>query len=155
MENYPLDNNAIKILRELQKNCRISAADLAEKLGMSTTPCWRRQKELEEKGYIKRYAAIVDRRKVGLTVCCYAHISLSRHAEGVVEKFENAMRMRPEVVDCYETTGSSDYLVKIVVSDMDAYHDFVHNVLFKLDGIAQVSTSVTLREVKSDTALPF
>jgi DNA-binding Lrp family transcriptional regulator len=155
MENHPLDNNAIKILRELQKNCRISTADLAEKLGMSTTPCWRRQKELEEKGYIKRYAAIVDRRKVGLTVCCYANISLSRHAEGVVENFENAMKMRPEVVDCYETTGSSDYLVKIVVSDMDAYHDFVHNVLFKLDGIAQVSTSVTLREVKSDTALPF
>jgi DNA-binding Lrp family transcriptional regulator len=155
MENHPLDNNAIKILRELQKNCRISAADLAEKLGMSTTPCWRRQKELEEKGYIKRYAAIVDRRKVGLTVCCYANISLSRHAEDVVEKFENAMRLRPEVVDCYETTGSSDYLVKIVVSDMDAYHDFVHNVLFKLAGIAQVSTSVTLREVKSDTALPF
>jgi DNA-binding Lrp family transcriptional regulator len=155
MENHPLDNNAIKILRELQKNCRISTADLAEKLGMSTTPCWRRQKELEVKGYIKRYAAIVDRRKVGLTVCCYANISLSRHAEGVVENFENAMKMRPEVVDCYETTGSSDYLVKIVVSDMDAYHDFVHNVLFKLDGIAQVSTSVTLREVKSDTALPF
>jgi len=84
-----------KILRELQKNCRISAADLAEKLGMSTTPCRRRQKELEEKGYIKRYAAIVDRRKVGLTVCCYANISLNRHSEGVVEKFESEMRMRP------------------------------------------------------------
>jgi DNA-binding Lrp family transcriptional regulator len=155
MEALSLDAAARKILRELQKNCRISAAELAEKLGMSTTPCWRRQKELEEKGIIKRYAAIVDRRKIGLHVCCYANISLSRHAEGVVEKFENEMRLRPEVVDCHETTGTSDYLVKIIVADMDAYHDFLHNVLFKLDGVSQVSTSVTLREVKSDTALPF
>jgi len=155
METSSLDAAAKRILKELQKNCRISVAELAEKLGMSTTPCWRRQKELEEKGIIKRYAAVVDRRKVGLNVCCYANISLSRHAEGVVEKFENEMRLRPEVIDCHETTGSSDYLVKIIVADMDAYHDFLHNVLFKLDGVAQVSTSVTLREVKSETALPF
>lgn len=155
MENFSLDASARKILRALQDNCRISVAELAGKLGMSTTPCWRRQKELEEQGYIKRYAAIVDRRKVGLDVCCYASISLARHAEGVVANFEATMKMRPEVVDCYETTGTSDYLVKIVVKDMDAYHDFLHNVLFRLDGVAQVSTSVTLREVKSDTALPF
>lgn len=155
VENFSLDASARKILRALQENCRISVAELAGKLGMSTTPCWRRQKELEEQGYIKRYAAIVDRRKVGLDVCCYASISLARHAEGVVANFEATMKMRPEVVDCYETTGTSDYLVKIVVADMDAYHDFLHNVLFRLDGVAQVSTSVTLREVKSDTALPF
>ena len=155
VENFSLDASARKILQTLQENCRISVAELAGRLGMSTTPCWRRQKELEEQGYIKRYAAIVDRRKVGLDVCCYASISLARHAEGVVASFEATMKMRPEVVDCYETTGTSDYLVKIVVADMDAYHDFLHNVLFRLDGVAQVSTSVTLREVKSDTTLPF
>jgi DNA-binding Lrp family transcriptional regulator len=83
------------------------------------------------------------------------HISLLRHAEGVVEQFEAAMRVRPEVVECYETTGSSDYMVKVVVADMDAYHDFLHNVLVKLNGVSQVNTSVALREVKYETALPL
>lgn len=155
MENSSLDATSLRILKELQKNGRISTNELAEKLGMSTTPCWRRQKDLEDKGYIERYAAIVDRKKVGLMVCCMAHVTLSRHAEGVVENFENAMRVRPEVVECYETTGTSDYLVKVLVTDMNAYHDFMHNVLFKLQGVAQVTTNVALREVKYETALPL
>lgn len=155
MQNHTLDAAALKILGELQKNCRISNADLADKIGISATPCWRRQKELEEQGYIQRYAAIVDRRKVGLMVCCLAHVSLNRHAEGVVAAFENAMLVRPEVVECYETTGNSDYTVKVIVPDMEAYQNFLHNVIFKLQGIGQVNTSVALREVKYQTALPL
>jgi DNA-binding Lrp family transcriptional regulator len=84
-----------------------------------------------------------------------AHITLARHEEGVVKNFEEAMRLRPEVVECYETTGNADYLVKIVVADMDGYHDFLHNVLVKLNGVSQVNTSVALREVKYETALPL
>jgi Lrp/AsnC family leucine-responsive transcriptional regulator len=154
METSSLDDASLKILRELQQNSHISINDLAEKIGMSATPCWRRQKELEEKGYIVRYAAVVERRKVGLPLCCLLHISLTRHAEGVVETFENAMKIRPEVMECYEVTGTSDYLVKVVIADMDAYHDFLHNVLLKLPGIAQINTNVALREVKYETALP-
>ena len=155
MENHSIDAASLKILRELQQNCRISINELAEKIGMSATPCWRRQKELEEKGYIVRHAAIIERRKVGLSLCCLLHISLTRHAEGVVDTFENAMKVRPEVMECYEVTGTADYLVKIVVADMDAYHDFLHNVLVKLPGISQINTSVALREVKYETALPI
>ncbi len=155
MKNTPLDPASLKILAELQKNGRVSSNELAEKIGMSASPCWRRQKELEENGYIVRYAALLDRRKLGLAVVCLLHITLLRHAEGVVEQFEEAMRLRPEVVECYETTGSSDYMVKVVVADMDAYHDFLHNVLVKLNGVAQVNTSVALREVKYDTNLPL
>jgi len=155
MKNSPLDSASQKILAELQKNARISSNELAEKVGMSASPCWRRQKELEDNGYIVRYTAVVDRRKLGLSVCCLAHISLLRHAEGVVEKFEEAMRMRPEVIECYETTGTADYMVKVIVPDMDAYHDFLHNVLVKLNGVSQVNTSVALREVKYETALPI
>ena len=155
MKIASLDPASVKILGELQKNGRISSNELAEKIGMSASPCWRRQKELEENGYIVRYTALLDRRKLGLAVVCLLHISLVRHAEGVVEQFEEAMRLRPEVVECYETTGSSDYMVKVVVADMDAYHDFLHNVLVKLNGISQVNTSVALREVKYDTALPL
>ena len=155
MENSTFDAASLKILAELQQNSSISTNDLAEKVGLSATPCWRRQKELEEKGVITRYAAIVDRRKVGLSQCCLLNISLTRHDAGVVATFENAMRLRPEVMECYEVTGSADYMVKLVVRDMNAYHDFLHNVLLKLPGVSQVNTSVALREVKYETALPL
>jgi Lrp/AsnC family transcriptional regulator, leucine-responsive regulatory protein len=155
MKNTPLDSASLKILAELQKNCRISSNDLAEKIGMSATPCWRRQKELEDNGYIERYAAIVNRRKLGLAVCCLVHVSLLRHGKEVAEIFEETIRLRPEVVECYETTGTADYILKVVVADMEAYHDFLHNVLFKLDITSQVNSSVALREVKYETALPL
>lgn len=155
MKNTSLDAASVKILAELQKNGRISSNELAEKIGMSASPCWRRQKELEENGYILRYTALIDRRKLGLAVVCLLHISLLRHTEGVVEQFEEAMRLRPEVIECYETTGSADYMVKVVVADMEAYHDFLHNVLVKLNGVSQINTSVALREVKYDTAMPL
>jgi len=155
MKNNSLDAPSIKILHELQKNARISSNELAEKIGMSASPCWRRQKELEDNGYIVRYTALVDRRKLGLSVVCLLHISLLRHAEGAVQHFEEAMRLRPEVVECYETTGSSDYMGKVEGADIDAYHDFLHNVLVKLPGVSQINTSVALREVKYETALPL
>ncbi|SFU97038.1 Lrp/AsnC family transcriptional regulator [Pseudoduganella namucuonensis] len=155
MENSTFDAASLKILSELQQNSRISTNELAEKIGMSATPCWRRQKELEEKGVISRYAAIVDRRRVDLSQVCLLHISLTRHDAGVVAGFENAMQLRPEVMECYEVTGTSDYMVKLVVRDMNAYHDFLHNVLLKLPGVSNVNTSVALREVKYETALPL
>ena len=155
MKNTSLDSASLKILAELQKNCRLSSNELAEKIGMSTSPCWRRQKELEDSGVIARYAAIVDRRKIGMLVCCMAHVTLQKHTEGVLENFEETVRLRPEVVECYETTGTADYMVKVIVQDMDAYHDFLHNVLFKLNGVSHVNTSVALREVKYETALPL
>ncbi|QGZ42458.1 Lrp/AsnC family transcriptional regulator [Pseudoduganella flava] len=155
MKNSSLDPASLKILAALQKDGRMSTAELAEAVGLSATPCWRRQKELEDSGYIARYAAIVDRRKVGLMVCCLAHVTLNRHSAGVVEAFEGAMQARPEVVECYETTGNSDYTIKVIVPDMEAYQNFLHEVMFKLQGVAQVNTSVALREVKYQTALPL
>jgi DNA-binding Lrp family transcriptional regulator len=155
MENSSLDKGSLKILRELQANSRIPSAELAERVGMSTSPCWRRQKELEETGVIERYVALVNRRKVGLPVCCFLHISLTGHTEGTVKTFEDAMNVRPEVLECYEVTGTFDYTVKMVFGSMDDYHDFLHNVLVKLPGISQINTSVALREVKYETALPL
>lgn len=155
MEHPDLDAASLRILAELQQDSQISNHDLAEKIGMSATPCWRRHKELEEKGYITRYAALVDRRKVGLSQCCLLNISLTRHDANAVSEFENAMKIRPEVLECYEVTGSADYLVKLIVADMDGYHDFLHNVLLRLPGVSQVNTSVALREVKYETALPL
>lgn len=155
MQKHSLDTASVRILEELQRNSELSTAELAERVGLSQTPCWRRQKELEEHGYIKRYAAIVDRRKVGLMVCCHAHVTLNRHAAGVVEEFEKAIQLRDEVIECYETTGNSDYLIKVVVPDMEAYQAFLHDVLFKLQGVGNINTAVALREVKYTTALPL
>ena len=155
MKDSSIDKQSIKILRELQANGRIPSAELAERVGMSTSPCWRRQKELEETGVIDRYVAVVNRRKVGLPVCCFLHVSLTGHSEGTVKTFEDAMNLRPEVLECYEVTGTFDYTVKTVFASMDEYHDFLHNVLVKLPGISQVNTSVALREVKYETALPI
>lgn len=155
MQKDSLDTASVRILEELQRNSELSTAELAERVGLSQTPCWRRQKELEEHGYIKRYAAIVDRRKVGLMVCCHAHVTLNRHAAGVVEEFEKAIQLRDEVIECYETTGNSDYLIKVVVPDMEAYQAFLHDVLFKLQGVGNINTAVALREVKYTTALPL
>jgi Lrp/AsnC family leucine-responsive transcriptional regulator len=155
MKNSTLNKQELQILRELQANSRLSNTELAERVSMSASPCWRRQKDMEESGVIERYAAILNRRKVGLPVCCFLHISLTGHSEGTVATFENAMNVRPEVMECYEVTGTFDYLVKLVLPTMDDYHDFLHNVLVKLPGVSQINTSVTLREVKYETALPI
>jgi Lrp/AsnC family transcriptional regulator, leucine-responsive regulatory protein len=153
MKNISLDGGSIKILNALQENCRLSLSDLAAKIGMSTTPCWRRHKELESSEVIVRYAAVLDRFKVGLSVCCLAHVSMAKHGAKSLEKFEEAMRLHPQVVECYETTGTSDFILKVIVPDMDAYHHFLRNVLSQQDGISQVSTSVVLNEVKNESAL--
>ena len=155
MKKHTLDATDRKILALLQENSRMSNAELADAIGMSATPCWRRHKELEESGYIDGYVAMVNRRAAGLPLCCMLHVSLTRHTEGAVETFENAMLVRPEVMECYEVTGAFDYIVKLLVADMDAYHDFLHNVMVKLPGVSQVNTSVALREVKYETALPL
>jgi Lrp/AsnC family leucine-responsive transcriptional regulator len=153
MEKSYLDAASMRILRELQQDGRLSVNELAERVGMSASPCWRRQKELEEHGYIRRYAALLDRRKLDLGLVCMLHVSLTRHEAGVVEAFEAQMRACREVMECYEMTGTSDYIVKVMVANMDAYHDLLHNVLLKLPGVSQLNTSVALREVKYETAL--
>ncbi|MFN3791818.1 Lrp/AsnC family transcriptional regulator [Massilia sp.] len=155
MEKSNLDAASMRILRELQQDARLSVNELAERVGMSASPCWRRQKELEENGYIRRYAALLERRKLDLGLVCMLHVSLTRHEAGVVEAFEAQMRACREVMECYEMTGTSDYIVKVLVADMDAYHDLLHNVLLKLPGVSQLNTSVALREVKYETALPL
>lgn len=155
MEKPYLDAASMRILRELQQDGRLSVNELAERVGMSASPCWRRQKELEENGYIRRYAALLERRRLDLGLVCMLHVSLTRHEAGVVEAFEAQMKACREVMECYEMTGTSDYIVKVMVKDMDAYHDLLHNVLLKLPGVSQLNTSVALREVKYETALPL
>ena len=103
----------------------------------------------------KRYTALLDREKLGLHVCALAHIHLTRHTEGGVEQFEREIATCPEVTECYSTTGESDYILKIVAPDIKAYDSFLHERIFKIPAVAQVRTSVVLREIKFDTQLPL
>ncbi len=154
MENERFDRATRLILEALQADNRQSTQQLAEKVGLSATPVWRRMKELEESGVIRRHVALVDREKLGLSICVLANVSLVRHSEGAVEQFERLVVASREIIECHATTGEADYVIKIVVADMKAYDQFLQQQVFKVPGVASVRSNVVLREVKYETALP-
>ena len=119
-----LDTFSQKILRLLQLDARRSVQEISDQVGLSSTPCWRRIKDMEQSGVIQRYTALLDREKLGLHVCALAHIHLTRHTEGGVEQFEREIATCPEVTECYSTTGESDYILKIVAPDIKATTPF-------------------------------
>ena len=146
----PIDR---RILDRLQNEGRLSNAELAEKVGLSPSPCWRRVKALEEAGVIKGYAALLDAKSVGLSVNVFVSVSLSTQVEKALQAFEKAAAERPEVMECYLMTGDSDYLLRVVVPDLEAYERFVM-AFTKIPGIAQSRSSFALRPVKRGPALP-
>ena len=154
METNELDRASREILAALQADARLSTQALAEKVGLSATPVWRRVKELEERGVIRAQVVLVDREKIGLSISVLAHVSLVRHSEGAVEQFERLVGTRREIIECHAITGEADYVIKVVASDMKAYDQFLQQHIFKLPGVSSVRSNVVLREVKYETALP-
>lgn len=150
-----LDRATRRLIEVLQRKGRQSAQQLAEAVGMSATPVWRRLKELEQSGVIRREVVLMDREKLGLAICVWAHVSLVRHTDGAVEDFERLALTSPEIMECASITGEADYVIKVVVPDMKAYDRFLQERLFKLKGVASIRTNVVLREVKYETALPL
>lgn len=155
MENISFDRATKLILQELQRDGRQSTQSLAEKVGLSATPVWRRIKELEESGVIRRHVVLVDREKLGLNICVLANVSLVRHSEGAVDQFERMAQDSREIIECHGTTGEADYVIKVMVPDMKAYDLFLQTKIFKVPGVASVRSNVVLREVKYETALPI
>ncbi|WP_088284382.1 Lrp/AsnC family transcriptional regulator [Ideonella sp. A 288] len=154
MENERFDRATRLILQALQVDGQLSTQQLADRVGLSATPVWRRVKELEASGVIRRHVALADREKLGLSICVLAHVSLVHHSEGAVEQFERMVTASPEIVECQAITGEADYVIKVVAPDMKAYDQFMQANLFKLPGVASVRSNVVLREVKYETALP-
>ncbi|MFG6463793.1 Lrp/AsnC family transcriptional regulator [Roseateles sp. DXS20W] len=154
MEKTELDRASLQILEALQADARLSTQALAERVGLSATPVWRRVKELEDRGVIRGQVALVDREKVGLSILVLAQVSLVRHSEGAVEQFEQLVGTRREIIECHAITGDSDYVIKVVAADMKVYDLFLQQHIFKLPGVASVRSNVVLREVKYETALP-
>lgn len=144
-----------KILAHLQANGRLTSQQLAEDIGMSSSACWRRVKSLEESGIIRGYAALVDRRKAGFSISAIVHVVLARHETMDVEPFEERIMRQPEVLECFATSGEADYHLRVVARDIDAYHQFLNSVMFKLPGVAHVRSNIVLKEIKTEVALPL
>lgn len=144
-----------QILRELQQDSRVTMQQLAAKVGLSASACWRRVRALEEAGVIDRYAVQVNARKAGFMLSSMTLVSLERHEQQNVENFEREVLQHPEVLECFATSGEADFHLRVVVEDMDAYNRFLDDFIFKLPGVSQVRSNIVLKEIKSDTALPF
>lgn len=150
-----LDKIDYKLLKHIQNNARISNIELAELVGLSPSPCLRRVKALEESGVIKRYAGIVDAGAVGLPISIFVNVSLQRQERSGLEEFEQRIQSYPEVMECYLMTGSSDYLVRIVVPDLQAYERFLADKLTRIPGVANIQSSFALKQVVYNTQLPL
>jgi Lrp/AsnC family transcriptional regulator, leucine-responsive regulatory protein len=150
-----LDRHDVLLLTELQRDSRQTVQQLAAAAGLSSTPCWKRIKEMEKSGVIRGYGAFIDREKVGLALCVLAEVNLSRHSEDDVRRFEEAVAACPQIVSCYATTGQADYVIKVLVPEIKSYEAFLHETIFKLAGVTHVRSSVVLKEVKAETRLPL
>ncbi len=143
------------ILVELQRDGRLTMQQLAEKVGMSSSACWRRVRSLEETGVIDRYAVIVNPGKAGFSLSSMTLVSLARHEERNVENFVKEVRRHPEVLECFATSGEADFHLRVVVEDIDAYNKFLDDFIFRIPGVSQVRSNIVLKEIKADTALPL
>lgn len=150
-----LDAHERRILIELQDDARLTNQDLAQRVGLSPSACWRRVKALEESGVILRYAAILDPKKVGLGECVFAHVTLTRHSLAATHEFADAIRNRPEVMECFFTTGDADILMRVATPSVSAYDKFLEDFVFSAPGISQVRSNFALRQIKFETALPL
>ena len=151
MPQIALDQIDQRILAALQANARLSNVELANQAGLSPSPCLRRVRGLEEDGVIKGYAALVDQEAVGLPVSVFVMVSLERQ----VEIFEERVSALPEVMECYLMTGDSDYLLRVVTRDLQAYERFLMHQLTKFPGVSSIKSSFALKQVVYRTALPI
>ncbi len=151
-----LDRYDRQILEALQENSALSNQELAERIGLSPSPCLRRVRALEDAGVIIGYRALVDARKLGLSLTALVHISMDRHTPDRFASFEKTVARLPEVLECLLITGqAADYQLKVLVTDMDAYQALLLNKITRIEGVTGVHSSFVLRTVLSRTALPL
>ena len=144
-----------KILAALQNNSDLTNADLAKKVGLSTAPCWRRVKRLEDLGVLTQRVALIDPKKLNLDIIVYASIKLSSHTEEALEIFESTIITYPEVTECYTISGSMDYMVRVITRDMQTYESFLRKKLLKMDMVHEIHSRFAVTKVKYTTAIPL
>ena len=150
-----MDNLDKKIIFELQNNGRLSNFEIAEKVGLSPSPCLRRIKNLEKKKIISGYTAIVDEELFGYPVTAFVSVRLENQTDGTLKKFEEGISSLVEVVDCWLVTGNRDYLLRVVAKNLKTYEQFMREDLTKIQGIASIETNFALGSVKTKQPLPI
>jgi Lrp/AsnC family transcriptional regulator len=144
-----------KILRLIQSEPDLPIQALAQRVGLSHTPCWRRLKKLEADGVIVGRPCLLDQDAVGLPITVFAHVKLKQHDEATLESLEQAVADRPEIVECFSISGSSDYVCRIVVESIARYEQFLKKTLLHLPGVSEVNSEFALKRVKLTTQLPI
>jgi DNA-binding Lrp family transcriptional regulator len=154
-EQEKLDRFSLAILAELMRDSRQTIQQIAARVGLSPSPCWKRIKAMEAAGVIQGYTVVVDAEKIGLGLRVIVEANLAQHSEATVRQFEKAVAQSAPIVQCHSTTGSSDYVMNVLVPDIKRYESFLHDTLFKLPGITHVRSAIVLKEIKSDMRLPL
>jgi Lrp/AsnC family transcriptional regulator, leucine-responsive regulatory protein len=150
-----LDDLDRAILQRLQTDGRISHVDLGERVNLSPPAIHSRLKRLEQRGYIRQYAALLDREKVGYDMLCFIHVNLQLHQPEQVDNFRQVIQQMPQVLECHHLTGEYDYLLKVAVRNRQDLEQFVVRQLTPIPGVARIHTSLVLSEIKATTALPL
>ena len=144
-----------KILDALQQNCDLTNMELATKVGLSTAPCWRRVKRMEDMGLITRRVALINQKKLDLDIIVYASIKLSSHTEEALEIFEATIVTYPEVTECYTISGGMDYMIRVITRDMKTYENFLRKKLLKMDMVHEIHSRFAVTKIKYTTAIPL
>jgi Lrp/AsnC family transcriptional regulator len=154
-QRQTLDRVDRRILDLLQREGALPVAEIASRTGLSTTTCWRRIQHMEQNGVIRGRVALLDRSALGLDVTIFAHVKLSTQGRDAIAAFAEAIRERPEVLDCYTTMGEWDFMLRIVTKDIKAYEAFYLDHLSKLPNVQSINSSVTVTVIKETTVLPI
>lgn len=154
-EKRRLDAKDLQIIRALQEDGRLTNLDLAQKVNLSPSPCLRRVRLLEEAKVIRGYAADVDPKAVGLEITAFIRVTLNRHDRNAVASFEAKVREVDEILDCYLMTGEADYLLRVVVPDLEAYESFVRHRLHAIPSVSSITTSLVYGLVKTSRVFPL
>jgi Lrp/AsnC family leucine-responsive transcriptional regulator len=150
-----LDSIDRQILRELQRDAQITNVELSRRINLSPSPCLARVRALQERGVILRRVTLLDPRQLNLGLNVFIHVTLERQVEHSLDTFEDTITRFGEVMECYLMTGDADYLLRVVVADVDALQSFIVDELTRIPGIASIRSSVSLKQVKYETALPL
>ena len=150
-----LDKYDLAILGALQRDARLTNAELAQRVGLSAAPCWRRVRALEESGFIRGYRAEIDRHKIGLGVLAFVRLDAERSTGDLTRTMERAIAQIPEVVSCHYISGTGTFELQVVARDLDSFSQFARGVLLNLPNVKDMHTSFSLGEVKAGGALPL
>ena len=153
--NDPLDRTDLRLLAALQDDARLTVAQLAEKVSLSASPCWRRVKRLEEAGYIEGYHAQLSAARLGYGITAFVSVVMGSHTREVARAFEARLQDIPEIIACHNVSGQYDFLLEVVAADLAAYGEFARNVLQDLPGVTELHSSFSLKSLKDQRKLPL